>query len=107
MFKPYSIVEETPEQITYEFKTIYLWILYFILLLGGTGFVLKEQWLMYTSASAFVLYFLTVSIPYRKLGNITNKAAMEGTVKYSGSKWSFSKPLRVSVPNSETKENGR
>jgi hypothetical protein len=41
MFKPYSIVEETPEETTYEFKTIYLWILYGILIVGMIGLVLR------------------------------------------------------------------
>ena len=37
MLKPYSTVEETPSEITYEFKTIYLWILYGILAVAGIG----------------------------------------------------------------------
>ncbi len=44
-----------------------------------------------------LFYFLTVSIQYRKLGAITKQAAMSGSVKYSGSKWSFVKPLRVTI----------
>lgn len=97
MLKPYSIVEETPEEITYEFKTIYLWMLYGILIVGGIGFLLKEPTLGIAAGVFMIFYFLTVSLQYRKLGSITKQATMVGSVKYAGSKWSFSKPLRITI----------
>lgn len=99
MLKPYSIVEETSDEVTYEFKTIYLWILYGILAVGGIGLLLKEPVLGYVAGGCMLIYFLTVSLQYWKLGAITKKAAANGSVKYSGSKWSFSNPLRVTIPN--------
>ena len=44
MLKPYSTVEETSGEITYEFKTIYLWILYGIPIMGGIGLRIKNHW---------------------------------------------------------------
>ena len=104
MLKPYSIVEETSEETTYEFKTIYLWILYGILAAGGIGLFLKEPILGYAAGGGMLVYFLTVSLQYRKLGAITKKAALNGFVKYSGSKWSFSNPLRVTIPKTNTEQ---
>ncbi len=98
MFKPYSTIEDSPESITFEFKTIYLWVLYGILALGGIGFLLKEPMLGYVAGGCLLAYFLTVSLEYRKLGAMTRQAALNGSVEYSGSKWSFSNPLRVTIP---------
>ena len=99
MLKPYSTVEETPSGITYEFKTIYLWFLYGILALAGIAMLLKQPVLGYVAGGLTLFYFLTVSLQYRKLGAITKKAALSGSVTYSGSKWSFTNPLRVTIPN--------
>ena len=98
MFKPYAIVEESPDEITYEFKTIYLGILYVILVAGWLAFVRKNEILGMAAGGCMVFYFITVSLPYRRLGAITKRAAMSGSVRYSGSKWSFKKPLRITVP---------
>jgi hypothetical protein len=105
MLKPYSTVEETPSEITYEFKTIYLWILYGILAVAGIGLLLKQPILGYVAGGCMLFYFLTVSLQYRKLGAMTKNAALRGSVTYSGSKWSFSNPLRVTIPN-KTAEQG-
>lgn len=104
MLKPYSIVEETHDEITYEFKTIYLWILYGILIVGGIGFVIKEPSLRIAAGVCMLFYFLTVSLQYRKLGSITKQAAMIGSVKYAGSKWSFSKPLRITITKTNAEQ---
>jgi hypothetical protein len=106
MFKPYAIVEESPEEITYEFKTIYLWILYAILAAGWLAFMRKNEILGTAAGGCMVVYFITVSLPYRRLGAITKRAAMSGSVKYSGSKWSFKKPLRITVPRAAVGEGG-
>ena len=104
MLKPYSIVEETSDETTFEFKTIYLWGLYGILSVGGIGLFLKEPILGYVAGGCMLAYFLTVSLQYRKLGVMTKQAALNGSVKYSGSKWSFSNPLRVTIPKTNAEQ---
>ena len=106
MLKPYSIVEDTSAHTTFEFKTIYLWVLDGILAVGGIGLLLKEPILVYVAVSCMLVYFLTVSLQNRKLGAITKQAALNGSVKYSGSKWSFSNPLRVSIPKTNADQGG-
>jgi hypothetical protein len=106
MFKPYAIVDESPDEITYEFKTIYLWILYAILAAGWLAFVRKNEMLGMAAGGCMVVYFITVSLPYRRLGAITRRAAMSGSVRYSGSKWSFKKPLRITVPRAVAGDSG-
>ena len=104
MFKPYSIVEETPEETTYEFKTIYLWILYGIVIVGMIGLVLRVTTLTTVGGVCMVIYFLTVSLQYRRLGTITKQAAMTGSVKFSGRKSSFSKPLRITITKANAEQ---
>lgn len=101
-FKPYSIVEETAEETTYEFKTIYLWVLYGIMMVGMIGLALRNTTLMTIGGVCLVVYFFTVSLQYRRFGAITKKAAMIGSVRFSGSKWSFSKPLRIMIRKGES-----
>lgn len=101
MLKPYSIVEETPDETTYEFETIYVWILYGILAVGGIAFFMKAPVIGLIAGGCMLVYFLTVSLQYRKLGAITKQAALTGSVRISGSKWSFSKPLRITIRKSK------
>ena len=104
MLKPYSIVDESSNETTFEFRTIYLWILYGIFAVGGIGLFLKEPTLGYVAGGCMLIYFLTVSLQYRKLGAMTKQAALNSSVKYSGSKWSFSNPLRVTIPKTNAEQ---
>ena len=97
MLKPYTVFEETTEEITYELKTIYLWILYGILLVCVIGIAFKNTVVTTIGSISMVLFFFTVSLHYLKLGSITKQAAITGSVKISGSKWSFSNPLRITI----------
>ena len=97
MLNAYSVVEETPEETTYEFKTIYMWLLYGILAIGGLGLVIGNTWLTTLSGVSMFLYFFTVSLRSRKIGTLTKQAAMKGSVRLSGSQWSFSNPLRITI----------
>lgn len=106
MFSPIHIAGVTDDEITYEFRTIYLWILYGILIVGGLGLLFRQPLVMIMAAGWMVFYFFTVSVQYRRLGVLTKKAAMEGTVKISGSKWSFKQPLRITLPRSIAQQGG-
>lgn len=97
LLRPYSVVADTAVETTYEFKTIYLWILYGIALVGIIGLVIRNTALTTIGGICMVVYFLTVSLQYRKLGAITKQAALTVSVKFSGNKWSFSKPLRITI----------
>ena len=104
MLNPVTIREETDEYVVYSFKTIYLHALYLILAAIGVGILFELFPVTATGIGLMVLYFLTVSVKYRKVGAITNEAARNGTVEVSGSKWSFSNPLTMKVPKSGTQQ---
>ena len=97
MFKPYRQVEETEEFIVYEFKTIYLYAMYCIvgLLIGGS--LTQNDALSLAGIILMVLYFLLVSTQYLGLHGKMKRARKESSVEISGSKWSFSNPLRIKI----------
>lgn len=97
MFKPYKQVEEAGEFVVYEFKTVYLYALYCILVVMAVGYLASISALLVSGGILMIIYFFLVSTQYIKLGRITKRAAQTKSVEMSGSKWSFSKPLRIKV----------
>lgn len=102
MFKPYKEIEKTEEFTVYQFKTIYLWFLYAILATIALGYFVNILALVIAGVISMFLYFALVSTQYMRLSSKMKKAAKEGAVEISGSKWSFQKPLRVKIPNKFT-----
>lgn len=95
--KPYRISEENEEFITYEFRSIYLYVLYTIVAFILIGFGTDMPWISYVGMSFMAVYFLIISLPYLPLQRKIRKAMQEGSVEISGSKWSFSKPLKIKM----------
>ncbi|MHC4394508.1 MAG: hypothetical protein ACYS1A_02520 [Planctomycetota bacterium] len=102
MFKPYKEIERTDEFTVYEFKTIYLWLLYLILAIIAMGYLADIMVLAIVGLISMFLYFAVVSTQYMSLNRKIKKATKEGAVEISGSKWSFQKPVRVKIPNKFT-----
>ncbi len=98
MPKPYKVIEEAQNHTVYEYKTIYLWLLYAILGILGAGVLFGVEHLSAVGGGLMVLYFLCVSVPYRQLGKRQREAMTTGSVEITGSKWSFKNPLRVKIP---------
>ena len=95
--KIYRVIEEDDRFVTYEFRTIYIYVLYVVLAVMLTGFWTNHTWLSVLGGSFMALYFLTVSLPYMPLHRKIRKAMREDSVTFSGSKWSFANPLRIKL----------
>ena len=95
MLKPYRQVEENEQYTVYEFKTIYLYVMYTFLIMLLVGWLANIQPLSVCGGVLMMLYFLLVSTQYMGLSNRIKRAAKESSVEMSGSKWSFSNPLTV------------
>ena len=98
LFKPYRRIEESDEFVVYEFRTGFVYLLYAILLIIGAGYLIDQSAVSYMGIGLMVLYLCLVSTQYRTLSKRINRAAVEATVEFSGSKWSFGNPLRVQIP---------
>lgn len=97
MLKPYKQVEISNEYVVYEFKTIYLYLLYGLLGIIAVGYFASMSVLTTFGTFLIILYFLLVSTQYMKLSRKIKRAAKTSTVETFGSKWSFSNPLRVKI----------
>jgi hypothetical protein len=95
--KIYRVIEEDDQFVTYEFRTIYIYVLYVVLAIMLTGFWTNQTWLSVVGGSLMALYFFTVSLPYMPLHRKIRKAMREGSVTFSGSKWSFGNPLTIKL----------
>jgi hypothetical protein len=97
MLKPYRQIEDAGEFAVYEFKTIYLYVMYVFLGFAAVGWFTGDQRLSIPALALMVLYFLVVSTQYIGLRSKIKRASKESSVEMSGNKWSFSNPLRVKI----------
>jgi len=102
MLRPYRQVEETDAYVIYEFRTIYLYLLYGIMGMIAVGYLASMSVLSIVGIVLMVLYFLVVSLQYMGLNGKIKRAAKESSVEMSGSKWSFSSPARVKIKKSSS-----
>jgi len=97
MLRPYRQVEETDDHMVYELRTIYLYMLYGILVMIAVGYFASVPVLSSAGIVLMVMYFLLISTQYMGLSGKIKRAAKASSVEISGSKWSFSSPLRVKI----------
>ena len=101
LFRPYRVVEESDEYIVYECKTIYVYLLYFFVVILAIGFAVEHDVMEWVGIVLLLLYFCLVSTQYMWLSRKMKRAALEFSVEFTGSKWSFAKPLRMKIPHRE------
>jgi hypothetical protein len=99
LFKPYRQIEVTDEFVVFEFRTGFVYLLYAILLIIGAGYLFNQSVVSYAGVCLMLLYLCLVSTQYRSLSKRISQASAEATVEFSGSKWSFTNPLKVKIPN--------
>lgn len=71
--------------------------MYAILALMAAGYFAKSTALMAVGALLMFLYFVIISPQQSKVSKFIKKAKSVGEPEISGSKWSFSNPLRIKV----------
>jgi len=94
---PFKIVGEDEEFIIYEFRTIQLYILYFIASLMVIGSIIDSPILSISGAVMMFIYFITVSLPYLCLNRKIKEAMKDSAIELSGSKFSFTQPLQIKI----------
>lgn len=96
--KPYKIVEESETHITYEYRTAYTWTLYAALLVMVIGMVISNEPLTLVGGAGIAAYFVAKLSLGSAVNSKIQKAMQSNAVQISGSKASFSSPLRIRVP---------
>jgi len=98
---PYRILEETDEHTVYEFRTYLLYGLYGSLAMMLAGMATGNVWLDRIGFGLILLYLVMVSIPSWFLLRKFRVAMRRGSIELSGSKWSFTNPLRVKIKKAD------
>ena len=99
MLKPYRVVDRTATHTTYEYNPACTWWLYAMIGLLVVDVLVPTNWLVWVFTVLMVAYFLVVLIPATRMANQFRKAMRHGRIGMTGSRWSLTRPLRVTVPN--------
>ncbi|WP_193166151.1 hypothetical protein [Microbulbifer hainanensis] len=95
---PYKVIAEDDQSVTYEYNSVFTWVLYLILCILVSGIVIDSNKIQLVGALLIFCYF---GIKLGFGGSTTKKvekALKAGSVQLSGDKHSFKNPLRVKVP---------
>jgi hypothetical protein len=95
---PYRIVEETDTHVTYEYRTAYTWLLYAGMIVLLAGMALSNQAIETAGMVLVGLYFVAKVPLSLKVNEKIRQAMASKAVQISGSRSSFSNPLRIRIP---------
>lgn len=97
MIKAYTIVDESATHTTYQYSTVCSWWLYSTVALLFIGYLVPLIWLSVIAVASVFSYFAVVYFPALKIARRLKAATRNNSVQLSGSRWSFSDPLRVKM----------
>lgn len=95
--KPYKIVEESGDAITYEYNPLYAWFMYSVILFYLVGLFARIEILSNLCLGFMLIYFIAkFSLGFRAEKTI-RRGVLKHSVTVSGRKASFKNPLRFRV----------
>lgn len=97
MIKTYKIIDETDTHITYQYNSTSTYWFYLSAVLVIAGFTSKVRLLMLISVFLFVLYLIVIYFPALEGKKMLRDARKNNTARFSGSRWSFSRPLTIQI----------
>ncbi|HKS58898.1 MAG TPA: hypothetical protein VJS12_26640 [Steroidobacteraceae bacterium] len=95
---PYRIVEETATHVTYEYRTAYTWLLYAAAAVFVAGMASSIYAIEIAGMIMVVLYFVAKVLLGMKVNEKIRQAMASNAIQLSGSRSSFSNPLRIRIP---------
>jgi hypothetical protein len=98
MLQPYIVVEETETHTTYEYNTTCTYWLYSMIALLVVDVLVPTNWLIWVFTVLMGAYLVVVLIPATLTANRFRKAMKYGKIGMTGSRWSVTSPLRITVP---------
>ena len=104
MIEAYKILEDNEQRITYEYNSVLTWGIFGALGVGLTGIFLGVFFLQVLCGLAMVVYLY---IGFTKVNPINKKvraALREGNLTMEGSKYSFNRPLRLTITREKISE---
>jgi hypothetical protein len=100
MLKPYIVVEEADDHTTYEYNTKCTFWLYLMIGLLVIDVMTMTEWLIWVFMVLMLAYFIVILVPATRAANSFRRAMKHGKIEMTGSRWSLSNPLRITVPKS-------
>jgi hypothetical protein len=95
---PYRVIEEDATHVTYEYRSLWSWMLIVIALLLGVGIAHQNELMRMVGIALVALFFLGRMVLGKEASSRIRAAMASQTVQISGNKWSFKNPLRFRVP---------
>ena len=95
----FRLIDRSDTEVTFEYQTLlgywmYVSIVGYIAALAYPAPAYVE-WVAFGSV---LIYFITVFLPSRSTSKMLQTAMRESSLKMRGSRWSFSRPLTITVP---------
>lgn len=97
MIRAYKKVEETDQTTTYEYNSVCGYWLYLTAVGMGVGYVFELPWVQYAGLAGLAGYFLIIYFPAVADARRIKSAIKINAGQISGSRWSFSNPLRITI----------
>ena len=97
MLKPYKIIDESELNTTYQYNSLYSWVLLGLLVIVFLAVFFNHAVLQFISSALIVFYFGIKLAFGIKINKIIKQALKSGSVEVSGNKYSFSNPIKVKV----------
>lgn len=96
MVEPY-IKTECDEYILYEYKTKYTYLFFVLLAIMLSGSFIHNPFISISGGIALAAYYFTVHTKHTKIYSQIKKAKQKNLLELTGSKLSFSNPLKVKI----------
>lgn len=106
MWKPYTVVRDERGRVEYRYSTVCSYWLYGTIALLVSGLILENPALYYAAFASMAAYFALVTLPGFKVAAALRRAAADGEVTMSGSRWSWSSPLTFVVVDKRSEGGG-
>ena len=91
--------KRTATHVTFQYQTVLGWLMYGIL----AGWVIAiiaglPRWLEFAFVGFILVYFAVVYLPSRPRSKLIKEAMRSGMIQMTGSRWSFTNPLHITMP---------
>ncbi len=95
---PYKVVEEDNSHNKYQYLTGYTWFTNAILLVFMLSMLYPSDFLRLLGSISLAIYYVVTMVPGRAIKSKIGTATRTNSMQESGSKVSFSNPLKYKIP---------
>lgn len=94
----FKVVEETATHRTYQYNSLVSWAYPIVMVLAIWSYQFNSKFMLFFVLLAITFYLLLLFSSYFGAGKQIREARKCGSIELSGSKYSFSNPLKIKIP---------